>query len=204
MTMSETELFAAAVVSATNLSDGIVDTLEDLDLDAIVATHTGLSIISFVTEGPTAISAVKNAVQTFADIGVRVTRTHPDLVTRQAIAERTELSRQAIGNWIRGERMATDPFPAPVNLVGGGVWLWGDVNNWLKRQDRRADPVQHLNLTDHTILDNWLATNKIGTTRGNFQDAHVAIKAKSIPGFMRTIHTSPVVTSSWIRIEATR
>lgn len=199
--MSELELFSASIVPTTYIDATVEESLDGLGLDAIVATHSQLTVVSFVCEGSTGIGAVKSAAQTLARIGIQCLRTYPDLVSRQAIADRTGLSRQAIGNWIRGDRKADDPFPPPVNLVGGGAWLWGEVDEWLKRQGYEADPVRHLSLKEHAVLDNWLLTNKLGGTRGNFQDAHVIVDASSTPRFLRSVETEPVTTSSWVRIE---
>lgn len=67
--------------------------------------------------------------------GIRVRRLYEDLVTRAAIASRTGMTRQAVGNWIRGDRKAATPFPEPYQLAGGGLWLWGEVSAWIGEEE---------------------------------------------------------------------
>ncbi|WP_328660201.1 hypothetical protein [Nocardia salmonicida] len=52
--------------------------------------------------------------------------------------------------------MRTDPFPAPANLVGGGVWLWGSVVAWLRRQGHETDDLGFPSMSDHTRIDSAL------------------------------------------------
>ncbi|MFC8528401.1 hypothetical protein [Nocardia sp. NPDC057227] len=125
-------------------------------LDIVVQSHSGLTLATVTADGAEVLAAALNAAHILAVCGLRPVRSHPDLVTRQDIAERAEVTRQAVGNWVRGERLRTDPFPVPANLVGGGVWLWGDVVAWLRRQGHETDDLEFPSLSDHTRIDSAL------------------------------------------------
>ncbi len=66
-----------------------------------------------------------------------VLRVPLDLATRADIAERLDVTRQAVHLWTTGQR-GTD-FPSIANPVAGGVWLWGDVVEWAIRHHHLPD-----------------------------------------------------------------
>lgn len=104
--------------------------------DIVVATHgKTVYLTAELDDCTSAISAARKAILVLTAAGIRIRRLCEDLVTRADIAERTGMTRQAVGQWIRGERRAADgqAFPEPYYPVAGGVWLWGEVNAWLQR-----------------------------------------------------------------------
>lgn len=125
-------------------------------LDIVVESHSGLTLATVTAEGADSVAAALAAAAVLSACGLPPVRSYPDLVTRQDIADRAEVSRQAVGNWVRGERIQSDPFPAPVNFVGGGAWLWGDVAAWLRRHDRGADEMEFPSIDDHARIDSRL------------------------------------------------
>ncbi|MFC8046236.1 hypothetical protein [Nocardia sp. NPDC057353] len=136
-------------------------------LDIVVQSHSGLTLATVTAEGAEVLSAAMNAARVLAACGLSPVRSHPDLVTRQDIAERAEVTRQAVGNWVRGERQRADAFPTPANLVGGGVWLWGDVVAWLRRQDYETDDLGFPSMSDHTRIDSALLDLSRSSLRSN-------------------------------------
>lgn len=89
------------------------------------------------------------------DVGV--IRLYEDLVTRQDIADRTSTTRQAVGNWVRQERRdhradGGSPFPDPYNIVGRGVWLWSEVNEWLLQRGK-GDGLRYPSASDYAKVN---------------------------------------------------
>lgn len=125
--------------------------------DALVASHGALTLLTVTSQGMTALSAAKVAVLSLERFPeVRVKRCYEDLVSRIDIAERASATPQAVGQWIRGERHRNYPFPEPFNLVSGGVWLWGEVNQWLRRAKKTADEIQFPCKEDYAEINKWL------------------------------------------------
>jgi predicted DNA-binding transcriptional regulator AlpA len=136
--------------------------IDDLNrrCDAVVESHGGLSLVSTLTQGHSAVDAARVAIQVLEDSGLSAERTYPDLVTRADIAVRVQKTRQAVDNWVRGDRQ--QDFPSPVHLAGGGLWLWRDVSEWLQRERIKDLPddggAQYPALADHAAIDSQLAT----------------------------------------------
>jgi len=114
---------------------GLTDEVEDAiveQTDATIATFGAVTTVTMTSFGTTGFGAATNARLAVEGAGGTVLRCVEDLVTRGDIAERTGMTRQAVSNWVRGERQATTPFPSPYVLAGGGLWLWGEVLEWLR------------------------------------------------------------------------
>ncbi|MFC6011796.1 hypothetical protein [Nocardia lasii] len=142
--------------------DAIVDAFDpkielvEAERDCVVERHGGLTLITVTVAGPAAFAAGVEAVRVLKAAGIAVIRTYADLVTRQDIADRAQVTRQAVGNWVRGERSGSQPFPAPTNLAAGGLWLWRDVNEWLAARGLRHDATEKPTLRTLARLDTWL------------------------------------------------
>jgi hypothetical protein len=125
--------------------------------DALIATHGSLTLLTVMSEGATALRAAKMIVQGLERVpNVKVKRCYEDLVSRVDIAERAATTPQAVGQWIRGERHRDHPFPEPFNLVSGGVWLWGEVNQWFRRTGKKSDNLQFPCKEDYAEINQWL------------------------------------------------
>jgi len=136
--------------------DPLSDELEDAiceTQDATIAYHSRLCLVTLTTFGNDGVHAGVNGVATLASYGVRVLRSYPDLVTRSDIAERADVSTQAVGMWIRGERQIDSEFPQPAHLVGSGAWLWVDVNAWLTSTGKAGGDMRFPSLADHAAID---------------------------------------------------
>ncbi|HET7328603.1 MAG TPA: hypothetical protein VFJ14_15100, partial [Nocardioidaceae bacterium] len=108
-------------------------------------------------KGADAVEAAQFLVGRLESIGVVVERACEDLVTRGSIASRADVTPQAVGLWVRGERYKEDPFPEPYVLLVGGLWLWADVNAWLARHGQKHDSeIEHLGARDITLINAWL------------------------------------------------
>jgi hypothetical protein len=158
--------------------------------DIVVESHGDLTLATVIVEGLDATTAGLAAAQTLHLNGLTPIRTYLDLVSRQDIADRADVSRQAVGNWVRHDRHETDPFPAPHSLVSGGVWLWADVAKWLSRRGIYTERVDHPTLADHTRLDLCLAQPIVefrGAAATHTLVAHVERRSfgvqKSMPAF---------------------
>ncbi len=128
----------------------------EAQFDCMVDCHTDITLFTLTTPGTSAFTAGVAAVHVLDATGITVDRSYQDLVTRQDIADRAEVTRQAVGNWVRGERAGANRFPAAVSLVAGGLWLWRDVNRWLSDRGLTHDSLGHPTLDDHAHLDSWL------------------------------------------------
>lgn len=152
--MTEFEL-AFVVPELVDPFDQRVSRVEE-SMDMVVTTHGGRSVASVTAGGVDAIAAGRHAAAVLSSCGLPPERTYPDLVSRQDIADRLDISRQAVGNWVRGERHQGYAFPLPAHAVAGGVWLWGDVVDWLRCTGRESDELDFPTLEDHAFLDGVL------------------------------------------------
>ncbi|GAA3430540.1 hypothetical protein [Kutzneria kofuensis] len=154
--MTEFEL----IFAVDQLTDDAIDAIYDR-YDALVAGHGDMTLLTVTAEGPTPVAAGKTAVRDLELLaGVIVQRCYEDLVNRKDIAERCNVSPQAVGLWIRGDRQRKHPFPQPFNLVGGGVWLWGEVNEWLRRTYKPQDDVHYPCRDDYAEINRWIAEHR--------------------------------------------
>lgn len=125
-----------------------------------VEDRRGLQLLTLTSEGMRAATTAITVVDQLVAAGVRPRRTHPDLVSRQDIADRAGVTRQAVGQWVRGVRQAATPFPIPYNSVAGGIWFWGDVLDWLRRQGYSQDTgLRYPTLDEHIRIDRHIAIN---------------------------------------------
>ncbi|MFE0024014.1 hypothetical protein [Amycolatopsis sp. NPDC059021] len=150
--MSDFEL----IFAVDDLSDDVIDQVYDR-YDSIVAGHETVTLLTVTAEGATALTAAKAAIRDLENIdGVVIHRCYEDLVSRRDIADRAEVSPQAVGQWIRGDRQRAHPFPDPFNLVSGGIWLWGEVNAWLRRSGLNYYDLSYPCREDYADINRWI------------------------------------------------
>jgi hypothetical protein len=123
--------------------------------DAMIAVHGSTTLMTCTARGATTFAAAKGTVAELAGMGVVAIRLYEDLVGRAQIAERAGVTTQAVGLWVRGERQAQSPFPAPYHVAAGGLWLWADVNAWLAAQGKE-DGFAHPRRADYLQTNSWL------------------------------------------------
>jgi len=159
--------------------------------DALVSSHADGTTLTITAEGPTAVVAAKRIVEELeSEMSTMVHRLIEDLVSRADIASRSNATPQAVGLWIRGDRRRDEPFPRRFNRVGGGVWLWGEVNEWLRRVGRSHD--EHLRFPcrqDYDEVNAWIldrhSRRRISTVR-----ARVSFPGEASLGFEAAFEAS--------------
>jgi hypothetical protein len=150
--------------SGEPLDDGIIEHLGER-FDCVVGmNHGGEDFITVTCPGQDSLGAARDIVTSLRWLRVFATRSVLDLVDRRDIARRAAVSRQAVGNWVRGDRLRqTVPFPEPFNDVGGGVWLWGDVQQWLVQTGHPVDDedMSYPTREDHDRLNASLLAGQV-------------------------------------------
>lgn len=117
----------------TLLTAEVTNEQEDLiydEYDALIASHTGATRLTVTVEGATVLDGAHRLLGFLRTIGVAPKQFSEDFVTRADIAERANVSRQAVGLWVRGERH--EAFPQIYSPVAGGIWLFGEIDAWLR------------------------------------------------------------------------
>lgn len=100
--------------------------------DAVVALQRGLFVLDFVREANTLAEAVESACADIRRASATIVRIEPDpFVSASDIAERAEITRQAVSLYVNGER--GEGFPTPVACVSSSrpLWKWSEVAVWL-------------------------------------------------------------------------
>jgi hypothetical protein len=100
--------------------------------DSTLSLQKGVIIADFTRESVSFSRAVIQACQQLQSTGATIERVEPDhLVSLSEIAERSNLSRQAISLYIKGDRQ--DHFPGPAAKVTSKhpLWDWHEVTQWL-------------------------------------------------------------------------
>lgn len=87
--------------------------------------------------------------------GIQAIHLLEDLVTRQDIADRLNTSRQAVGNWVRGNRR--DNSFLTYYLVAGGVWLWGEVVEWCGNNGISVAYAKQPTGDDVVTINHWIS-----------------------------------------------
>lgn len=124
------------VVSGASVDDDdAVDVLES-ELDAMLFRAGGVDLLTLSAVGGSAVeAAMEAATRAVAAVPrLRIHRLDRNLVGVHEVAQRSGRTRQNVSQWIRGERQADGaPFPLPEGTAGrSSVWLWCEVNAWLK------------------------------------------------------------------------
>ncbi|MDP1712056.1 MAG: hypothetical protein Q8K86_06330 [Candidatus Nanopelagicaceae bacterium] len=71
---------------------------------------------------------------------IKIKRVDLDLVSLSQIAERLNVTREAVRLWATGERR--QDFPAPFTSAGQSLlWAWSDVFDWLTEEEIQDDPL---------------------------------------------------------------
>ncbi len=146
----------------SGLTEEADDTLSR-DFDVLSGVdHDGRESVTLAVSAESAIEAARRAARRMNELRLVVHRLREDLVTRKDIAQRAGVTPQAVGAWIRRERRPGDlPFPDPFNPVSGGVYLWGEVNEWLRQSGHQSDDWEFPTREDYVLINadlhDWLA-----------------------------------------------
>ncbi|MDR7301423.1 hypothetical protein [Haloactinomyces albus] len=165
------------------------------DYDATYSQHGGTCLLTVASEGETAFQAAKLLVVDMEQrFGTVFHRTYEDLVTKADIADRIDSTVQAVGQWTRGERYKNTPFPSPFNHVAGGVWLWSEVNAWLREVGKDYDDdVSYPSRRELADIDRWLAN-------GNFGNRHPCVHSTETVKASGSLATFATAASSHVNV----
>lgn len=120
---TEYELILAVDELTPEQEDAIYD-----EYDALIASHGATTRLTVTVDG-SVLDGAHRLLAFLRGIGARPDRFVEDFVARADIALRAGVSRQAVGLWARGERQSD--FPPPYSPVAGGIWLFGELDEWL-------------------------------------------------------------------------
>lgn len=100
--------------------------------DATLSVQKGVLIAEFHRDAVSFSSAVSSACLAIMQAGLRVERVEPDhLVSLSEIADRADLSRQAIHLYAKGDRGQGFPHPVAKITSKHPLWDWCEVADWL-------------------------------------------------------------------------
>ncbi|MBB5852613.1 helix-turn-helix transcriptional regulator [Amycolatopsis umgeniensis] len=126
--------------------------------DVFTASYGGLTMLTVTTDGDEPMDVARKVVASLEEIsGVHVDRCCEDLMSLSDIADRSDVAEDTVREWMVEGAEAGSPFPKPYYLVGGGVWLWSEVNDWLREVGKKSSPVRHLSRLDILQTNLWLA-----------------------------------------------
>lgn len=110
--------------------------------DASVSFQKGHILLDFARDAETLEHAIASAVADARAAGATVERVEPDpLVSMADMASRSDMTRSAMTNYVKGHRQEGFPPPRYRVTTASPLWDWADVAIWLhghKRLDRQA------------------------------------------------------------------
>ena len=143
--MSNTFEFSYIVSGVDPHADNFEDVFFEAGCDdATIMLLKGSVVVTFAREHDTYSDAIVSAYADLLKTGVHIERFDPDfLVTASEIATRSNLTRQCITNYVKGER--GDGFPAPIVRVlsPSPLWDWVDVSEWLYKNEQIEKSIAH-------------------------------------------------------------
>ncbi|MGH3885804.1 MAG: hypothetical protein ACRDSZ_04405 [Pseudonocardiaceae bacterium] len=144
-----------------DLSDDAIDGVY-ATCDALVSHHDGFTLLTVTAEGSTAAEAAKTTITQLQHERqlVRFQRPYEDFVTKVDIAARCSTTPQAVGQWVRGKRQREFPFPGRFSLTAGGIWLWGEVNHWLRQAGKSSDDIEYPCREDYSAVNHWICEQR--------------------------------------------
>ena len=146
----------------------IDDATEDVllsEMDAMVATHGDVTLITVTAEAACGIDAATILIKDLRSHGVNVHRVEKDLVNAATIASRCGESRTAVMHYIRGSRRTSVPFPAPEVSGSPSLWRWPDINDWLAKVGKDYDSdVSYLTRDEESQVDHRLCVLRRAAT----------------------------------------
>ena len=125
---------------------------DDPSITLVPFTSEGLAMLAVEMKAQTPESALSNfkLFLTERSPEVKIKRVDLDLVSLSQIAERLDVTREAVRLWARGHRR--HGFPEPFTSAGQSLlWAWSEVYDWLSPEETEGDahPLS-LNLIERT------------------------------------------------------
>ena len=130
----------------------IVEGVDLEDLETLIAvserfddlawsSHDGQAFATLFTTAPDPVAHAASVAARIAEHvpGAQVTGVDEQLVSVGDIADRANVTPEAIRLWAAGKRRSGNPFPRPRGRISQGrtqmkVWAWGEVHAWLRAE----------------------------------------------------------------------
>jgi len=109
------------------VGDGLVEQLYAAGFDLTVSGSDGLDFVSTTVLADDPVAAAKKFAETLGTFGVHVLRLDMGLVSQAMITDLCQVSRSTVFLWVK-----KPGFPKPWASVKGPLWIWGEVNQWLR------------------------------------------------------------------------
>lgn len=154
-TVKQTELRLRVGILTESQEDFLAD-----ELDAHISKH-GTQTFATLLLPDSLPNSFPDLLKTLHSAGVRVEAVVQDLVTTTEIADRLEVSRQAVNNWCRGARKADAPFPEAAVISSIRLWDWGQVSRWADANAGTVDPIQYPLPDEIALLNGRLAASRL-------------------------------------------
>lgn len=126
------------VLSGTDVTDEMANALYEAGCsDATLGVSCGRAYVDFDREAPSLSNAIESALRQIREVGLSPIGIEPgDLVTQSEMAERAEVTRQSISNYVL-EKRGGGAFPPPVFRVttSSPLWRWTEVSRWLAEHE---------------------------------------------------------------------
>jgi hypothetical protein len=151
--------FVLSLTGISELTQEVEDALFEAGCDdATLSVRLGRVYLTFSRKAVTAKDAIISAIQNVRQAGIRadVLRVDPcDLVSQAEIARRMGRPRQAVHQFILGQR-GPGGFPPPVCHVfeESPLWRWCDVACWLRQNNLITEDI--LREAEHVAVINTL------------------------------------------------
>lgn len=130
--------FSFLLSGFTDLTDEIENAVYEAGCDdALLSIRCGVPYLTFARNAASYKDAVFSAIRDVKKIGrgVEIVRIDDcNLVTQSEIAHRMGCTRQAINQYVKGDR-GDGRFPSPAcNITDGqSLWSWCDVASWMRQ-----------------------------------------------------------------------
>ena len=110
--------------------------------DALVGFQRGVITVDFSRDAASLEDAIETAIRNVHTVGAKVERVEPDhLVNLSDIAERANLTRQAIALYASGERSTGFPTPSACVTTNHPLYDWQEVAEWLVAHGKLPDDI---------------------------------------------------------------
>jgi hypothetical protein len=147
--MNNNYQFTLILDGVDDKTPGLEDALFEANCDdALINYKNGTVYLDFDREGAALEAVILSAIKDIesSNIGAKIVSVAPEhLVSLSDIADRAEMTRQAVSLFMQGERGPGD-FPKPILKIASKspLWRWSVVAQWL---------YDHGRIKDHSIVD---------------------------------------------------
>lgn len=144
--------FSVQVTELDIKNESQLKKLKNDTITIVPFASNGLIMLSveIAAESPeSAFNAFKSFLHEYAS-DIKIKRVDLDLVSLSQIAERLDVTREAVRLWAIGERRKG--FPEPFTSAGQSLlWAWSEVFGWLTEEEIQDDPLPlPINLIEHS------------------------------------------------------